>query len=108
MRRSARPDAWRYHLREMALADEPLRYMRRYLHVEDEISDLDAAESLDTPITPPLSKTAPIPATLALARKAHERREKERHQLELKVVPVIKDPAAKKSNPRLPGSRKST
>ena len=34
-RRSARKDVWRYHLREMALADEPLRYIRKYLHVED-------------------------------------------------------------------------
>jgi hypothetical protein len=38
-RRSGRPDAWRYHLREMALAEEPLRYMRRYLPVEDELEE---------------------------------------------------------------------
>lgn len=37
IRRSARPDAWRYHLREMALADEPLRYLRKYLHIEDQL-----------------------------------------------------------------------
>jgi hypothetical protein len=36
-RRSARDDAWRYHLRELALAEEPLRYMRKYLRVEDEL-----------------------------------------------------------------------
>ncbi len=41
-RRSAREDVWRYHLREMALAEEPLRYMRRYLRVEDELEDVDA------------------------------------------------------------------
>src|SRR6185437_8290261 len=35
-RRSAREDAWRYHLREMAVTEEPLRYMRRFLRVEDE------------------------------------------------------------------------
>lgn len=45
-RRSARDDAWRYHLREMAVAEEPLRYMRRYLRVED---DLDASSELDQP-----------------------------------------------------------
>jgi hypothetical protein len=39
IRRSLRRDAWRYHLREMALAEEPLRYIRRYLHVEDELVD---------------------------------------------------------------------
>ena len=38
-RRSARSDAWRYHLRELAMAEEPLRYMRRYLRVEDELTE---------------------------------------------------------------------
>jgi hypothetical protein len=38
-RRSARHDVWRYHLRELALAEEPLRYMRRYLRVEDEMEE---------------------------------------------------------------------
>jgi len=42
-RRSARDDAWRYHLRELALAEEPLRYMRRYLRVEDELELEDEA-----------------------------------------------------------------
>jgi hypothetical protein len=41
MRRSARENAWLYHLREMAAAEDPLRYMRRYLRVMDE---LDAEE----------------------------------------------------------------
>ncbi len=39
-RRSARKDAWRYHLREMALAEEPLRYIRRYLNVEEDLTDV--------------------------------------------------------------------
>ena len=38
-RRSAREDAWRYHLRELAVAEEPLRYMRRYLRVEEDLDD---------------------------------------------------------------------
>ncbi len=38
-RRSGREDAWKYHLRELALAEEPLRYMRRYLRVEDEMEE---------------------------------------------------------------------
>lgn len=37
IRRSARRDVWRYHLREMALAEEPLRYLRRYLHIEEQL-----------------------------------------------------------------------
>lgn len=36
IRRSVRPNAWRYHLREMALAEEPLRYLRKYLHIEED------------------------------------------------------------------------
>ncbi len=38
-RRSAREDAWRYHLREMALSEEPLRYMRKYLRVAEEMEE---------------------------------------------------------------------
>jgi hypothetical protein len=47
-RRSARRDAWRYHLREMALAEEPLRYIRRYLNVEEDLID-EPATSIDEP-----------------------------------------------------------
>lgn len=36
-RRSARDDSWKYHLRELAVAEDPLRYMRRYLRIEDEM-----------------------------------------------------------------------
>ncbi len=39
IRRSGRQDAWRYHLRELAVVEEPLRYMRRYLRIEDEMSE---------------------------------------------------------------------
>src|SRR5271157_5690750 len=46
-RRSTRDDAWRYHLRELAVAEEPLRYMRRYLRVEDELDDLELELELD-------------------------------------------------------------
>jgi hypothetical protein len=30
-RRRLKPDAWKYHLREMAVAEEPLRYIRRFI-----------------------------------------------------------------------------
>src|SRR6185437_1287741 len=50
IRRTAGKDAWRYHLREMALAEEPLRYIRRYLNVEDDLADLPAsAEAYTSP-----------------------------------------------------------
>ena len=51
IRRSAREDVWRYHLQELAIAEEPLRYMRRYLRVEDDLDSeaaLDADPGLDT------------------------------------------------------------
>jgi len=44
-RRSTRDDAWRYHLREMALSEEPLRYMRRYLRVEEDLTEDEPAKS---------------------------------------------------------------
>jgi hypothetical protein len=37
IRRSARQNAWLYHLREMAAAEDPLRYMRRYLRVAEDL-----------------------------------------------------------------------
>jgi hypothetical protein len=47
-RRSARDDAWRYHLRELAISEEPLRYMRRFLRVEDDLErDADATSVAD-------------------------------------------------------------
>ena len=47
-RRSARRDAWRYHLREMAVAEEPLRYIRRYLNVEEDFTDEPGANETST------------------------------------------------------------
>jgi hypothetical protein len=48
-RRSSREDVWRYHLRELAVAEEPLRYMRRYLRVEE---DLDPEVEVEAPKAP--------------------------------------------------------
>jgi hypothetical protein len=41
-RRSTREDAWLYHLKELAASEEPLRYMRRYLRVEDDLLEPDS------------------------------------------------------------------
>ncbi len=38
-RRSMREDAWKYHLRELAMAQEPLSYMRRYLKIDDAMEE---------------------------------------------------------------------
>ena len=108
MRRSGRPDAWRYHLREMALSEEPLRYMRKYLHVEEDLVD-DApgnavkpgsAAKIEASATPqPPVPPRPGQNTLALARKAAERRQRE-------IAPAPPSgPVKAKRQPRLPGSR---
>jgi hypothetical protein len=36
-RRMTREDAWRYHLSRMAIAEDPLRYIRRFLRVKEEL-----------------------------------------------------------------------
>jgi hypothetical protein len=40
-RRTNRPDTWLYHLREMAAAEDPLRYIRRFLITQEEIESWD-------------------------------------------------------------------
>ncbi len=37
-RRTLKADVWRYHLGEMALAEDPLRYLRRFLLVEEDLT----------------------------------------------------------------------
>src|SRR6202789_1991369 len=76
VRRSARRDAWRYHLREMALAEEPLRYIRRYLNVEEDLDDdIAAAEADDHHLTPAPRSKAPKRAKPAKpARPSHPKK----------------------------------
>ena len=62
-RRSTRDDAWRYHLRELAVAEEPLRYMRKYLRVDE---DLDLQDDDLEPATADEASPSPQP---------HEKRE---------------------------------
>jgi hypothetical protein len=61
IRRSARHDAWRYHLREMALAEEPLRYLRKYLNVEEDLTeDLTLATAEDAPTSSKPRRSKPV------------------------------------------------
>lgn len=46
-RRTTRSDVWRYHLREMSVADDPLRYIRRFLRVEDDLDTETAVGSIE-------------------------------------------------------------
>jgi len=49
-RRAGRRDVWRYHLQQLALAEEPLRYMRRYIitreHLDQRALDQDLAQDM--------------------------------------------------------------
>ena len=58
IRRSARPNAWKFHLCQMALAEEPLRYLRKYLHIEEDLSSEanPPATNLTGPISPPAAR----------------------------------------------------
>ena len=53
IRRSVIADAWRYHLKEMAIAEEPLRYIRKFILIEEDlaglpyVSDEDELEAID-------------------------------------------------------------
>ena len=53
IRRSVIADAWRYHLKEMAISEEPLRYIRKFLLIEEDlaglpyVSDEDESEAID-------------------------------------------------------------
>jgi hypothetical protein len=60
-RRSARKDVWRYHLREMAAAEEPLRYMRKYLNVEDELDESAPSSTAATSIPQPAKPISKSP-----------------------------------------------
>jgi hypothetical protein len=35
-RRTIKPDVWKYHLRQMAIADDPVEYLCRFLPVQDQ------------------------------------------------------------------------
>ena len=72
IRRSARPNAWKYHLRHMALAEEPLRYLRKYLHIDEDLApstepgDREAARDSTQPA---LTASQPAPSALAIRRR---------------------------------------
>ena len=66
MRRSAQADVWRYHLQQMAVAEEPLRYIRKFMLLEEDVEGMplhirleekpatddeeEAVPALDTPV----------------------------------------------------------
>ena len=72
-RRSTRDDAWRYHLRELAVAEEPLRYMRKYLRVEEDLDleedELEPVNATDESLpAKPVEKTHPAGIAIVHSR----------------------------------------
>lgn len=50
-RRTIKPDAWRYHLKEMAVADDPLRYIRKFLLIEEDLAGIQYLSDEEDPTT---------------------------------------------------------
>jgi hypothetical protein len=49
-RRTVLPGAWRFHLKAMAVAEDPLRYIRRFLLIEEDLGGIqDVSDSEDLP-----------------------------------------------------------
>ena len=44
-RRTLKADVWKYHLREMSIHDEPLRYIRRFLVIEGDVQQSKSVAS---------------------------------------------------------------
>lgn len=61
-RRTVKPDAWRYHLKEMAVADDPLRYIRRFLLIEEDLAGIQSLA--DEEISIPAAMTGQPAAAL--------------------------------------------
>ncbi len=40
-RRTIKPDVWKYHLRQMAAAEDPIKYLCRFLPISDQTRILD-------------------------------------------------------------------
>ena len=55
-RRTVKPDAWRYHLKEMAVAEDPLRYIRRFLLIEEDLGGIQALSDEDENAPPEFSE----------------------------------------------------
>jgi len=60
-RRAVKADAWRYHLKAMAVTDEPLRYIRRFLLIEEDLNGIQ-----------PVSDEEMAPASLSPAHDGFE------------------------------------
>lgn len=101
IRRSARPDAWRYHLREMALAEEPLRYLRKYLHIEEHLDP----ETEPEPNAPAETAAGPVGRRQKPAPKPTEKQPTEKQKRGMRGIrPLPAAPPAFLTRPYPPTS----
>lgn len=70
-RRTTKPDAWVYHLREMAAAEDPLRYIRRFLVTREELEAWNKT-SQNAAKNPPAASAANKPIQLAAAAEEED------------------------------------
>lgn len=62
VRRKTKSSAWLYHLREMAAHDDPLRYIRRFLTMEEDLKDANSSPDFSPGASPsPQPQTHPRP-----------------------------------------------
>ncbi len=47
LRRRTQTDSWRYHLQQMSLAEDPLRYLRRFIRVREDLAPEPPPPSLN-------------------------------------------------------------
>jgi hypothetical protein len=50
-RRAMKPDAWLYHLKNMAVTEDPLRYIRKFLLIEEDLSGIQAVSEEEDGLT---------------------------------------------------------
>lgn len=69
-RRSVIPDAWRYHLKAMAVADDPLRYIRRFLLIEEDLAGIQPVSDDNEGFVDP--RTVSLSDNVARRSTAHD------------------------------------
>lgn len=112
VQRKGRAGGWQHYLMQMALQEEPLRYVRRFVNVEDEIESApsdDVRLDEERYVLAEARKVSAASKTLELARRRAERRKKQeeemraRQEAELQTLkPIVKSKSRR--NPKLPGS----
>ena len=57
-RRTLKPDAWQYHLREMAASEDALLYIRRFIVRQEDVDHFRSDEAMNMPMADPSADTA--------------------------------------------------